>query len=541
MGVQDGRSEPPVAWRPSLPIGAQGAVRAAAQIWRQSGSATAARRMAQGMWFHDGVLVETAPGAAPWPHAPGTPAWNAYLHSQAWLDDFAALSRSEPGWAALRLVHDWIEDFGHGTARGPAWEIQTTARRQIHWLAHRDMLAEAATPREKAAFEAVLHRQRRHIALWWWRALRGLPRLETLAAMLFSRLEMRGYGSVKTVIRRLGREAFHVLGDLDAVVGRNPERLMRLVDLLSLMEEALRERGYTADTRHLAALGHLAPMLGALTHSDGRLGRFHGAPAGKAGDAEAVLARLERPEELPRLALGCARLTSGDASLLMDASAGGDFASALAIEFVAGAHPILVNAGGGASFGPDAIAEARRTRSHSTVVIGGESHALNPAGDPARLIRIGFDRDAAANWLVGDSDAWRKSHGLAHRRRLRLAHDGRFLEGEDVFKAATDADCRLFDQARGSHYRAVDYQIRFLLHPDVRYRTTKRWDEVFLRLPDDSIWRLRVKGGSLSLRPGLYYDSARLHPLSTKTVVASGEIVEYGSRITWSLEAQSAL
>ncbi|MEM1276758.1 MAG: heparinase II/III family protein [Pseudomonadota bacterium] len=500
--------------------------------WAGRGSPAAARRMARGIWLNDGDLIETAPGAAPWDYGRVPADWVAYLHGQAWLEDFAAL-RGDADWSSgPRWTHEWIAAFGWG--RGPGWGLDVTARRQIRWLCHREMLLDGASKRQAALFLKALARQSRVLA-WQWRwAPAGLPRLEALSGHILSQVLGKQRYKTRRLLTHFGAEAALVIEAEERLLGRNPAQLMRLVDLLSAMAVSMEWLGYTLDERHEEVLAYYGPMLAALCEGDARLPRFHGAPAGRRGDASRVLARFETPEPLPWSALDYGRLYADETKLVMDGGASARFASALAIEFNAGAQPILVNSGSGRGFGSEEESAATATRSHTSLMFAGESHPVDPTGDQSSVT---LKEDTAANWLIGRSEVWRARRGVVHHRRLRLARDGRSLQGEDVLRTEGKADRKRLEKLVKTG--DPEFELRFLLHPEVRPIRRKDPRVIRLKLPDGTNWQLRIRGAALRVEPALYYDSSRLHRRATKTIVASSRFVEYLGRITWSLEAVS--
>ncbi|MEM9044586.1 MAG: heparinase II/III family protein [Pseudomonadota bacterium] len=503
--------------------------------WAGRGSPAAARRMARGIWLLNDQMIETAPGAVPWDDRLLSQQWVDYIHGQSWLDDFAAL-RDEMSWCAgARWTHEWIEEFGSGWGTG--WTMQLAARRQIRWLCHRGLLLSQASDREAARFLRVLGRQARFLA-WRWRwSPVGLARLEALAGHLLSLIEGPDRGQVRFLKAAFGREAAKIVGSEEQLLGRNPANLLRLVDLLSAMASSLEGVGHTLDQRHANALAHFGPRLAALCHGDGRLARFHGAAAGRLGDASRVLEQLGSPKVFPERVLGYGRLDCAESALIIDAAPGSRFASALAIEFSCGKQPLLVNSGCGLGFGVEAQRAARQTQAHSTMSLFGSSHDLNPATECTGRPEMTVCKDGSSGWLIALSDAWRASHGVGYRRRLRLSQNGLSLQGEELVRPQTNEDRHRFAKLLKRAGQGPTFEVRFILHPSVQVLHGARAGEMCLRLPNEQRWRLRCRDAVLSTEAALFYDSARLHRRATKTIVASGRFLEYLGRITWSLEA----
>ena len=129
------------------------------------------------------------------------------------------------------------------------------------------------------------------------------------------------------------------------------------------------------------------------------------------------------------------------------------------------------------------------------------------------------------------------SHGLIHARKLDLSTDGRTLDGEDTLAALEDTDKSRFDlMVDRSQLQGIPYTIRFHLHPDVDATLDLGGSAISMALKSGEIWVFRHDGfAELRLEPSVYLEQSRLKPRATKQVVLSARIVEYSSRVTWSL------
>ena len=114
----------------------------------------------------------------------------------------------------------------------------------------------------------------------------------------------------------------------------------------------------------------------------------------------------------------------------------------------------------------------------------------------------------------GGHDAYLRSHGLTHARRLELTSDGRGLTGEDMLLAIEGAEKRRFDKVlSATQLKGVPFDIRFHLHPDVDATVDLGGAAISMALKSGEIWVFRHDGThNLSLEPGVYLETTRLKP-----------------------------
>ena len=293
----------------------------------------------------------------------------------------------------------------------------------------------------------------------------------------------------------------------------------------------------------------MAPLI------DGGLARFHGGGRGAEGWLDHALATAKIKTRQPDgLSMGYARLSAGRTSVIVDASPppGGAasfnaHASTLAFELTSGRRPLVVNCGPGDSFGADWRRAGRATPSHSGLSLGGYSSA--------RLAEP--DRHTGAEALiecptyvpveigsVGDGTQFQGAHngyvagfGLTHARSLELTHDGRGLAGEDMLLAIEPAEKRVFDREMDAVKLAgIPFEIRFHLHPDVDATVDLGGAAISMAQKSGEIWVFRHDGThKLSLEPSVYLERNRLKPRASVQILLSGRVVDYASRVRWSL------
>ncbi|MBF9032903.1 heparinase [Rhodobacterales bacterium HKCCE2091] len=517
---------------------------------KTQGRPSRGRQFLAGNFLLAGSLVE-APGAMPWDIAAPSPAFEAALHGFGWLDDLAAVGDGRARRAAQAWTLDWSRRFGQGG--GPGWSPDLAGRRQIRWIAHALFLLNGIETADSRAIFATMGRQAGFLARRHDAAPRGLPRFEALTGFVQSASALEGFGDrLRPALAALASECEREIDPTGGIASRNPEELLEIFALLTWTAAVLKETGRDPDPTLDAAIARVAPCLRSLRHSDGGLARFHGGGRGRAGLLDLALRQSGlRPAMTRGPAMGFARLDAPGVTVIADAAAPltGDaarlsHASSLAFEMSSGGCPLIVSCGPGSHLGPEWEQAARATASHSTLAIVGYSsarlgpgHGATLAEGPRRVdqqIRV----SGAATEIALSHDGWLRSHGLTHLRQLSLEADGRLLNGEDGLAALDPADRSILDRILG-HLpgHALEYEIRFHLHPEVEAHVDMGGNAVSLGLNTGEVWVFRTAGDpvGMSLQPSVYLDSRHLKPRATKQIVLSARLSGYGGAVRWSL------
>ncbi|MFQ5439193.1 MAG: heparinase II/III family protein, partial [Paracoccaceae bacterium] len=267
---------------------------------------------------------------------------------------------------------------------------------------------------------------------------------------------------------------------------------------------------------------------------------------------QALAASGVRATATTGLAMGYGRLSAGRTSVIVDASAPprgkmshNAHASTLAFELTSGRRPLIVNCGSGDQFGDELRRAARATASHSTLAIEGFSSSRFGVDDRAAdrfvhtpvNVRVQQSSGLEGSRLLATHDGYKPTHGLLHVRRLDLSLDGRKLVGEDTLGALSEADRITFENLMNRNaMRAVAFAVRFHLHPDVTASIDLGGTAVSLILKSGEVWVFRHSGvAEITLEAGIYLESGRLRPRTTKQIVLSGEILDYSCQVGWSL------
>ena len=522
---------------------------------RSIGSFAKGRQLAAGNIMLAGHLIE-APNAMLWDIDPPDLMFAQDAHGFAWLDDLAAAGDINARKLAQDWVFGWIEKYD--TGRGAGWLPDLTGRRLIRWIHHALFILQGRIPEESERFFRALGRQTIFLAKRWSATAHGLPRFEALTGLIYAGLSLTGMEQyVQPATRALARECRSQIDETGSIPTRNPEELLEVFTLLTWSATALKEAGWTPAESHQNALRRMAPTLRTLRHSDGGLARFHGGGRGLDGRLDhALLESGNRDIKSDGLAMGFARLSSGRTSIIVDAeippqgrAAVNAHASTLAFEMTSGRRAVIVNCGSGDTFGEDWRSAGRATPSHSSLYIEGQSSArlgrkLSYGGiirealvEGPKQVPIEMTHGLDAISFNGAHDGYVAEFGLTHVRELQLLLDGRELSGEDLLIAIEKRHKKTFDRAlEAGKLEGIYTQNKFHLHPEVDANLDLTGNAVSLALKSGEVWVFRHDGvAELSVEPSVYLERGRLQPRATKQIVLSRRVMEYGTRMRWSL------
>ncbi|MBE1294670.1 heparinase II/III family protein [Phycobacter azelaicus] len=520
---------------------------------RTIGSFARGRQLVAGNLLLAGYLVESTTTGL-WEVAAPDAAFDAERHGFAWLDDLAAVGDIKARMKAQNWVWGWILMHGRGT--GPGWSPDLTGRRVIRWINHALFLLSGKGRDDTEAFYRSLSQQTWFLAHRWQGATPGLPRFEALAGLIYAGLALQGKEELADpAIRALSDECERQIDEQGGLPTRNPEELLEVFTLLTWTAAALHEAGRTVPAPQVAAIERIAPTLRALRHSDGGLARFHGGGRGLEGWLDHALAASHvAPRPVEGLAMGYARLSARRTSVVVDAAvppqgraSGNGHASTLAFELTSGRRPLIVNCGSGETFGLEWRRAGRATPSHSTLCLEGHSSARLASPDrgtgqeelidgPSE-VQVQLEDLSDGSRFQGGHDGYMREFGLTHARTLDLSFDGRGLVGEDMLVALDEAAEKRCAAALASHGPdGIGFDIRLHLHPEVDATLDLGGAAVSMALKSGEIWVFRHDGTcDLKLEPGVYLEKTRLKPRASKQIVLSGRVIDYATRVRWTL------
>ena len=475
-----------------------------------------------------------------------TPPFDRAVHGFVWLRDLDMCgARAQCAPVAERIASAWLE-HNREPHKGPAWRVENAGLRLLGWLVHAPLMLS----REDGKLRRDLLDAADATACWLDRHVtRADDRLGEVAGwcalvaagLLLPEGKPRRLFAEAGLIRALGE----IVGEDGGALSRSPVAQMQAISLLIELRACYEAVEHDPPEALQTMLGMLVPPLLALTHGDGGIGSWQGAPA---ISAERLATLIEasgvrtRPLRDVR-GWGYQRVYAKPAVLQFDAAppplarhARNGCASTLALEYSYGEHRLIVNCGGAAVAGgqvPVRIEQGlRATAAHSTLVLGdANSTAVLINGKLGGGVNeVEVDRatvkleNGSATRLEASHDGYASRFGLLHRRILMLRDDGSELRGEDL----------LVPSGRKGKRGKVPFAIRFHLGPAVEVRLGGGRNAGLI-LPDGSYWQFVAGAEKLELDESLWVDgNGRPHPV--QQLVISGLASRGGGSFSWLLK-----
>jgi len=485
------------------------------------GSAARANAMFQGRYTFAGHTVQSA-REAPWRRNEVSPAWLRACHEFGWLADFAAADGATARKQARELIRRWLADFGRWTRE--EWLPETLARRLIAWLTHADFLLVDAEPDFGPLFLRAIGEQLRHLRRVQGRTAATPARAMARASFLIGNMALaQRVSGWDRVFERL------LLDVEDVAAGRstrNPSQLLRVLETLLTLNEAMAANGRGENERLGSAIAALSATLRTVTHGDGRFAVLHG---GDEEDRERIAAVVSRhaPRAVPAGAPGVARLQQ--ARLLVIAQTADEVPnddvpnlSTLALEVSVGKERLFVNCGRPDNDDADWQNAARATAAHSALVIDDYNQELASAASATPHVLRGEEGDSV--WLDLSAPTYMQRFGVRLARRLHAAKDGHELVCEDQVLPA------------GPETGAAPQMLcaRLHLHPRVNASLLGGGRQVLLKLGNGTGWMFELADDTAQIEDSVYFGEwgrAR----RTKQIVVNRKIENRASRVMWHL------
>ena len=444
-----------------------------------------------------------------------------HVQSFAWLRDLAVVAPRETGAPiAEAVMRRWLAAHGE-TVDETGWRADLWGRRILAWLSHAPLILSSSDLIYRSAVLNALARGARHLDRVAEKAPVGVARVAAHAGLIAAGLmipggEQRVLRGEQGMVRALAGAATADGG----VVSRSPVDLLMLVELLAGLNAVYAARHRDPPASLAVALAKAVPALLGVTLGDGRLSSWQGGgPLDGDRIARVVAASgiRTRPQRQSR-EWGFQRLSGGATVVVADCApppasrlGHGGCASTLAFELCDGAHRIVVNCGGDRPWAalPRGIGEAlRTTAAHSTLTLAdSNSTAIHTDGSLGRgVTEVELDRQEqeSASRIEATHDGYVRRFGLAHRRKLALAADGRELAGEDV----------LLPAGGGRGTGTIGFAARFHLAPGVEATATADGMAALLRVDGGPLWKFRCRGGGLAIEDSIWMDGQG-RPLTT--------------------------
>ena len=478
------------------------------------------------------------------------------LHSFDWVDDLAALASVEARRFGQNWLYFWMNKYSSGF--GPGWTPELTGRRLVRWMHHYLFLTQGCSKTNLKKFNLLLARQAKFLSKRAMKASAGLPRFEALLGLIYAGCYLKNMEKfIEPATVALADECHRLINGEEIVFSRNSQDILNIFTILIWAKLALKDSNWNPSVTHLETIEKLAPILRNLRHSDAGLPRFHGSCGDVDGQLDQALSNAESREiSSHETSVGFAKLSKSRTTVVIDAApppmgkkAVRADASTLAFEMVSGQRRIFTSCGPGYLFGPDLSFEGRKTNSHCAVYVDNQNSSefrdIEGWLQPVKKVIINGPRNVpkeisneeGTGIFEGAHDGYVKSHGLTHVRKLKLSQDGQSLEGEDLMIAIEDSHKRQFDKiSRKNSSNQMSLKAAFHLHPDVAVRMDQENNLTSLALKNGEVWIFNYSLNlHLHLEPTIYFENGLFEPLESKKLILSADLLDYGTRIKWSL------
>jgi len=470
--------------------------------------------------------------------------WALGLLGFGWLRHLRAAHSAISRANARALVDEWIAL--NSAQDAIAWRADVVARRVISWLCQAPLVLDDADVRFYRRFLRCLTRQVRHLRRVLSQTRDGVPRCQVTIALVYAALCMAGQQRhIRAATKRLCDELIRQILPDGGHISRNPGVLLELLADLLPLRSAFTARNISPPPALLNAIDRMMPMLRFFRHGDGNFALFNGMGPTETDLLTTVLvyddARGAPLTNAPHS--GYQRLESAGTIAVMDtgrapaiAVSQEAHAGCLAFELSAKQNRIVVNCGLPVASRENWRQVARTTAAHSTVTFNDtsscrfiESGSLKrmlsgtPMIDGPREVSVAREERTNEVELRAAHDGYADVFNVVHQRVLRLAGDGRRLDGEDLFTPAHGESI-----APGQDQFAV----RFHLHPSIKANRLSDGHAAMLLMPNKDVWTFDAHNQRIEIEESVYL-AAPDGPRRTAQIVIYGSAREV-TRVQWS-------
>lgn len=469
------------------------------------------------------------------------------VHGFTWLGDLASCaSRAQCHGIAERILAAWLKENAE-PGKGAAWKVEYTGLRLLSWLVHAPLILSGNDRNLRNNVLQLTEETARWLDRNVRRADDRLGEVAGWCAIIAAGLLLpqgkprRLYGEAG-LVRALGE----LVGEDGGVLSRSPLAQMQAISLLVDLNACYRATRRDPPQALNAMLQMLVPPLLGVTHGDGGLGSWQGAPA-ISGDRVAALIEASGVRTRPLRDVrgwGYHRIAARKSVLQFDGAppplarhARNGSASTLAFEFSHGEHRLIVSCGGAAVAGgqvPVRIEQGlRASAAHSGLVLGdANSTAVLINGKLGGGVKeVEIDRRSVklehgtATRLEASHDGYASRFGLLHQRILLLRDDGSELRGEDL----------LIPSGRKGKRGKVPFAIRFHLGPAIELRMGENGRSAGLLTPDGIYWQFVAGSETLEVEESIWVDGQG-RPHAVQQLVISGLASRGGGNFSWLLK-----
>lgn len=469
-----------------------------------------------------------------WNNVDAHPAWQEIVHGFSWLRDLRASGGDTSRKLARQMVEDWLYRYDRWDAT--VWRADIMGQRIAMWISFYDFFCGSADEDFQKLYFASLHRQARHLSRIITSQLSGVSLLKAAEGLIYAGLSLseednwtlRGFEIVlREIPKQIKKDGSHVSG--------SPENILKCAQILLDLRYALNRAHLPIPKAIQNALENMGMALRFFSYPDHKLALFHGGQEGEADVIDTTLSQIRTGKRAAKNTVigGFERVMQGRAVLMIDTGTVPEspydrlyHSAPLAFEFAYGRDRVFTNCGGHA-FNSDWQQGLRHTAAHNTLTLFGKPvHEFLASGQISRPHSpiCSMRRENKDTCLIDVShDAFRANHGIDHKRRFFLSHQGQDLRGEET----------LFSRIPLTQPAPV--AIRFHLHPRVQVVDVEENGDVILTLPSGSSWRFCAVGATLSLESTVFLGNG-IKPAKSRQIVLSTSMTSDQLQVKWALQ-----
>ena len=464
-----------------------------------TGNPAIAQRLYRGIFAFAGDSIESQPTEI-FTAAPPSAAWSDELLGFTWLAHLEATGLALHRAFARNLISRWA-------AQRRRTSLHASCRRLMSLSRHAGFLLGDASEHFESRFLRLMTQEARSLANLRPRGTHD--RLRQSIALLTVGLAFRGGALRNEALSRTASLLTSFILPDGGPLDRSPKTLLDLLLDLVPLRGAMEAQRIAIPYGLNAALERAVPMLRMLSHGDDGLAVFHGVERMSAPAVKAVFEHdAVRGQPLAHAAhSGYCRMTHGQSVVIADCGSPSICESPLAFEFSHGAQRIVGSCGVPANASPAWQAAARSPAAHSTLQV--DDGDIQPNSVTAELVESPHGK------LMKACSAFRR---LIHAREFFLASDGHDLRGEDRIESLDP------------NTPALNFTIRFHLHPAVKASANRKGAAIILLLPNKEAWQFAARGGVMTLEESIYL--AGSGPRHSQQIVIRGT-TEMTDRINW--------
>ncbi len=517
------------------------------------GSMVAASHLLSSRFYRDGqILKNRARKGDEWPadevwQARDLPLkWRQYLHSFCWLRDLdRADDRAAARRRALALTDHWLRQFDRWDEQ--MWSPDIIGQRITNWMSYAALVLDSNDLIYRSKILNSLARQARHLYHTGDDQLRGLPRMRAIGGLVLAGLYIpHGDDWLKAATSLLKRAIEQEIYHDGGVASRNPQDLYHILRIFLMVRTSYRTMGHNVPEKLDWAINGMTPMLKSLLHGDGRLALFNGSTARDEKDIRAIFSFTKGnetcPLEVDSQQSGFRRLCHGSTVIIMDCGPPAEtavsqhcHAGTLSFEMSHGKQRIIVNCGSAARLSGqktenDLEKLSRTTAAHSTLVLqdknSSEIRTNGLIGRGPTLVSSRCHTEEGHSLLQAGHDGYLSRFGIMHHRNIYINESGEDIRGEDILKFEKPAP--------KAENTALNFVVRFHIHPDITIVRQGASDRLLLRLPTSEYWQFQCSGGGILLEESLYMGDG-FRPQNCQQIILSGAVKKPETTVKWSL------